>query len=229
MPEEVRGAPEPGKEQGMYWEREGGHPTKRRMGPEDLPIPKGEGYIQTRWDLCIGCGVCEMVCSHGHFRVMNRDYSRIRIYRYLLPVPKSVQNVCAHCPPRERECEKACPLKPSAIHYDEKNFHMTVDSQRCATSGCHKECMTGCPAQVPHPSPDGKSVIVCDLCEENGVRQPRCVAVCPFYALEFLKPQFPSHLDRIHPDEKAEALSRRFYPLKRNQIQLQPDEVWKER
>ncbi|MDP2718363.1 MAG: 4Fe-4S binding protein [Dehalococcoidia bacterium] len=197
-----------------------------RMGPEDLPTPKGVGYIQSRWDLCTGCGACEMACSQGHFGVMDREYSRIRIFRYFLPLPKSVQNVCAHCPRDERECQKACPLDPPAIFYDDKNFHMTVDVERCADSGCHYECMTGCPAEVPRGIPGQKGVMVCNLCERDGIRQPRCVDICPNYALEFLSPKFPQHLDRNHPDEKAKALARRLYPLKGDQIQRQPEEIW---
>lgn len=222
-------APEAAKPEGLYFDRPPTPPGKRRLGPEDLPPPKGVGYIQTRWDLCVGCGMCEMACSSGHFGEMNRELSRIRIYRYLIPIPKSVQNVCAQCSSRERECQKACPLNPPAISYDDQKFHVVVDAARCASSGCHQECRQGCPAQVPHPSPNGKSVIMCDLCEEQGERHPRCVGVCPYYALEFAAPRFPQHLDRNHPDEKAEALARRLYPLRKNQVQLQPEEVWGEK
>ena len=36
--------------------------TKKGWGIEDLPFPKGVGYVQTRWDLCIGCGLCVTGC-----------------------------------------------------------------------------------------------------------------------------------------------------------------------
>lgn len=226
LPEPVKKVPRTIEEAAAQGAKKAAPETVWRMGAEDLPKPKGVGYIQARWDLCTGCGACEMACAVGHFGIMNREYSRIRIYRYSLPLPKAVQNVCAHCPKEERECQKACPLSPPAIHYDDKNFHMIVDADRCATSGCHKECMTGCPAQSPRPTPDGKAVMVCNLCERDGIRNPRCVDICPAYALEFASPKFPQHLDRVHPDEKAKALARRLYPLKEDQIQRQPDEVW---
>ncbi len=226
MPEEPKKSFKTVEERASQKESKSASQTVWRMGVEDLPKPKGVGYIQTRWDLCTGCGACEMACSQGHFGVMDREYSRIRVFRYFLPLPKSVQNVCSHCPKEERECQKACPLDPPAIHYDDKNFHMTVDVDRCAVSGCHKECLTGCPAQAPRPTPGGKSAMVCNLCERDGVRQPRCVDICPSGALEFSAPKFPQHLDRNHPDEKAKALARRLYPLKEDLIQKQPEEVW---
>lgn len=195
-------------------------------GRENLPFPVGVAYIQTRWDLCIGCGMCEIACSMYHHGVINRELSRIRIYRYLTPLPKSVQNVCAQCREEERECQKACPVDPPVIHYDEKKFHMVVDADRCLGYKCSK-CKKACPAEVPrfYP-PQYDYAMICDLCEKDGERRPQCVEVCPVNALEFLPPLFPQHLDRIHPDEKAECLSKRLYPLVGDKLQRSPNEVW---
>ncbi len=121
---------------------------KEGWGRENLPCPSGVGQIQMRWDLCTGCGTCEMACSLKHFGVINRELSRIRIYRYLLPIPKSVQNVCCQCSEKERECQKACPLDPPVISYDKEKFHMVVDKERCLGSSC-AQCQEACPAQVP--------------------------------------------------------------------------------
>jgi len=199
---------------------------KKGWGIEDLPFPNGVAYIQTRWELCIGCGMCEIACSMYHYGVINRELSRIRIYRYLTPLPKSVQNVCVQCPEQERECEKACPLDPPAIHYDNKLFHMKVDSNRCTGYKCAR-CQKSCGAQVPHfYTPEHDYALVCDLCERHGERRPQCVEICPSYALEFMNPGFPQHLERIHPDEKAECLSKRLYPLSKDRIQKSPEEIW---
>jgi ferredoxin len=86
--------------------------NKKGWGIENLPFPKGLALIEARWDLCIGCGFCEVACSMFHYGIINRELSRIRVYRYLLPAPKSVQNVCCQCSDQERECQKACPLDP---------------------------------------------------------------------------------------------------------------------
>ncbi|MCL5959280.1 MAG: 4Fe-4S dicluster domain-containing protein [Chloroflexi bacterium] len=195
-------------------------------GVENLPFPEGVAYIQPRWDLCIGCGACEMACSMYHYGVINRELSRIRIYRYLTPLPKSVQNVCSQCAEPERECQKACPLDPPAIYYDAQRQHMTVDTEECLGHDC-AGCLDACPAKVPYfYPPDHDYPLTCDLCEADGERKPQCVEICPTSALEYMKPQFPQHLERIHPDEKAERLSRRLYPLQKYKILRSPEDIW---
>ncbi len=200
--------------------------AKEGWGVENVPFPKGIAYIQARWDLCIGCGMCEIACSMYHYGVINRELSRIRIYRYLTPLPKSVQNVCVQCREEERECQKACPISPPAIYYDKTVHHMRVDIDSCLGASCGA-CREACPADVPrfYP-PEYDYALVCDLCEKDGERWPQCVEVCPSYALEYLTPKFPQHLERIHPDEKAECLSKRLYPLAKDKIQKPPEEVW---
>ena len=201
---------------------------KSGWGVENFPNPPGVGLIQARWDLCIGCGACEAACTLFHYGDINRELSRIRIYRYHLPIPKSVQNTCCQCAQEERECEKACPLDPPVIHYDKEKFHMTVDADRCLGSSC-RQCADACPAAVPrfYP-PEHDSCQVCDLCERDGVRKPQCVEACPAYALEYMAPQFPQHLERIHPDEKAAYLAKRLYPLPKDRIQRPPEEIWED-
>jgi carbon-monoxide dehydrogenase iron sulfur subunit len=199
---------------------------KAGWGIENLPYPKGVALIMARWDLCISCGVCEMACSMSHYGVINRELSRIRIFRYLLPVPKSVQNVCCQCAEQERECQKACPLDPPAIYYEGNEYHMNVNNDTCLGSSC-AQCQKACPAHVPiYYPPEHDYPLVCDLCYRNGVRTPQCVEVCPSYALEFMEPTFPQHLQRIHPDEKAECIAKRLYPLPKDKIQKSPEEIW---
>lgn len=200
--------------------------VKTGWGIENLPYPKGVALVMARWDLCIGCGACEMVCSMFHHGVINRGLSRIRIYRYQTPVPKSVQNVCCQCAVEERECQKACPIDPPSIYYDDEEKHMTVNKETCLGSSCAR-CQEACPAHVPvfYP-PEHDHPLVCDLCYRDGARKPRCVEICPSYALEFMEPTFPQHLQRVHPDEKAEALARRLYPLTGDRIQQSPEEIW---
>ncbi len=197
-----------------------------QWGIEDLPDPQGVAYISTRWDLCIGCGGCEIACSMFHFGTINRHLSRIRIFRYMLPLPKSVPAVCCQCSQEERECEKACPNDPPVIYYDEAVQHMVVDQERCLGESCAM-CRDACPAAIPGFYPEEQDcAMVCDLCESDGQRRPQCVEICPTQALEFIAPKFPRHLERIHPDEKAGGLAKRLYPLSPDRVMPLPEEVW---
>lgn len=198
---------------------------KSGWGVENISYPKGVALIEARWDLCIGCGACEMACSLFHHGVINRELSRIRIFRYLLPLPKSVQNVCCQCSDQERECQKACPLDPPAIYYDDEKFHMNTNPDTCLGSSC-AQCQEACPANVPiFCPPQHDYSMVCDLCYKDGVRRPQCVEICPTSALEFLQPAFPQHMQRIHPDEKAECLAQRLFPLPKDKIQKPVEEI----
>ncbi len=174
---------------------------------------KGVAYISQRWDLCVSCGLCEVACSMFHHEVINRELSRVRVYRYFTPLPKGFPVICCQCRREERECEKACPIKPPVIHYDEEDHHMKVDIDRCLGKKCGR-CRQACPAQIPRFYPPlANYSIVCDLCEKDGERKPQCVIVCPTGALEFKSPEFPQHMERIHPNERAEIIAKKFYPL----------------
>ena len=199
---------------------------EKGWGLEKISFPEGIAYISARWDLCVGCGACEIACSMYHHGTINRELSRIRIYRYILPLPKSVQNVCSQCGAEERECQKACPEDPPVIHYDEDLKHMVVDKDRCLGSDCG-QCSEACPADVPrfYP-PENNYSMVCDLCEKEGQRQPQCVEICPTQALEYVAPQFPQHLERIHPDQKASFLAKRLHPLSADKVMRLPGEIW---
>lgn len=199
---------------------------KEGWGKENLPYPEGVGYITTRWDLCIGCGACEIACSMAHYGVINRELSRIRIYRYLIPVPKSVQSVCTQCAEKERACQNACPEDPPVIYFDDELLRMVVDEDRCLGSDCGL-CRDDCPAEIPrfYP-PEHDFPLVCNLCETDGQRRPQCVEICPTQALEFMAPKFPQHLERIHPDQKAALLAKRLYPLPEDRVIRLPEEIW---
>jgi Fe-S-cluster-containing hydrogenase component 2 len=209
-------------------------PLRAGWGADNAPYPDGLAHVKPKVELCVGCGICEMECSMFHFGVINRRLSRIRIHKYLLPLPKSIQSVCVQCQPKEnRECEKACPLDPPAIRFDENTLHMKVDTDRCLGSKCNK-CAEACGADVIHYyPPDHDYALVCDLCEKNGERRPRCVDVCPSNALEYM-PAFsvtpltvktpgyatgpPSYYFRIHPDKNAELWSKRLHPLPKDKV-----------
>jgi Fe-S-cluster-containing hydrogenase component 2 len=190
-------------------------------GMENYPYPaKGVAYIECDELKCVGCGICQMACSMRHHGVINKDLSRIQVRKYLVPLPKAVQVVCVQCEPEERECEKACPLKTKAIHYDKETQHMVVDQERCLGQKCLL-CMKACPAGAIRTYPAVlPKPFVCDLCdpENTGNRKPSCVDVCPYNALYYRSSLDKSGIMmhdvlRIHPDEKAELIRKRLYPM----------------
>jgi len=194
-------------------------------GQENYPYPVGPAYIECEEMKCVGCGICQMACSMKHFGVINKELARIQVRKYLLPLPKAVQVTCLQCQDEERECEKACPVKPPAIYFDQKTLHMVVDEDRCLGVKCGK-CREACSAEAVrfYPAMSPKA-FVCDLCDNGnkGDRKPECVNVCPYGALYFkstaVRFDYWIHdIMRKHADEKAELISKRLYPLQRKSM-----------
>jgi carbon-monoxide dehydrogenase iron sulfur subunit len=192
---------------------------KTGWGIDNIPYPEGAALICTRDLLCVGCGICELACAFKHHGVLNRELSRISIHKRMTPVSKSLQTVCAQCGPEERRCEGACPQDPPVIRFDEEGQHMTVDADRCLGEACGR-CAEACGGDaIRFYPPEHDYAIVCDLCEEGGVRRPVCVDVCPRQALEYMAvrgyPYLKSsqHLWRIGVEEKTELIHKRTYPL----------------
>ena len=103
-------------------------------GREVYPPPTGVAFIDSDVMKCVGCGLCAEACSMKHFGVINKDFSRIHVRKFLLPLPKAIIVTCSQCQAEERPCEEACPVTPPAIHFDDKTLHMVVDEETC--TGC---------------------------------------------------------------------------------------------
>lgn len=198
------------------------HPPEPVWGREVYPPPRAEAFIDCDVMKCIGCGLCAEACSMQHYGVINKDYARIYLRNFLLPIPKAVTVTCSQCQAEERLCQKACPESPPAIYFNEKTLHMAIDNDRCtACLLCRDACATEA-IRVNNDVSD--KPFVCDLCdtENTGERNPRCVKICPTTAL-----YYHNRVERIRPlrdasrkssDEKAAMISKRLYPLTRNSI-----------
>jgi Fe-S-cluster-containing hydrogenase component 2 len=190
-------------------------------GVENYPYPQGPAFIECDEMKCVGCGICQMACSMKHFGVINKELARIQVRKYLLPLPKAVQVTCVQCAAEERECQKACPVSPPAIHFDDKTLHMVIDMESCLGEDC-LQCREACSAKAVriYPAVSPKP-FVCDLCDtaNTGERDPQCINVCPYNALYFVRSTdhrfgyAPQHILRKHADEKADLIARRMYPL----------------
>ena len=206
------------------------HPPKVQSMPvwgrEVYPPPPGVGFIESNDMKCVGCGLCAEACSMQHFGVINKDFSRIYVRKFLLPMPKAIVVTCAQCQAEERPCEKACPVTPPAIYFDEKTLHMVINEDTC--TGCLL-CQEACGTEAIHFNQDVSDIpFVCDLCDtqNTGERDPQCVKICPTTAL-----YFHNREDRGRPlrdtfrrstDEKAEMIAKRLYPLTRDSIAYPP-------
>jgi Fe-S-cluster-containing hydrogenase component 2 len=196
------------------------HPAAQVWGREIYPLPKGEAFIDADVMKCTGCGLCAEACSMHHFGVINKDFTRIYVRNFLLPLPKAIIVTCSQCQEEERLCEKACPVSPPAIYFDKHSLHMVVDTDRC--TGC-LSCRDACATEAIRFKP-----LICDLCdkENRGDRDPQCVKICPATAL-----YYHNRVERIRPlrdssrkssDEKANMVARRLYPLTRDSIAYPP-------
>jgi Fe-S-cluster-containing hydrogenase component 2 len=200
--------------------------SKTGWGKENYPYPRGAAHIECDEMKCVGCGICQTACAMKHFGVMNKELARIQVRKYLLPLPKAVQVTCVQCPSAERECEKACPVSPPAIHFDKQSLHMVVDAGSCLGSSC-LQCRDACPAKAVASYPATTDIpFVCDLCDtsNSGHRDPQCINICPCGALDYVQSADQRYaylfqdITRIHADRKAEMIAKRLYPLKKNTV-----------
>jgi len=127
---------------------------------------------------CVGCRVCEAVCSLSNEGEFNPEKARIRVIRsfeegilYKNPV------FCMHC--EEPYCQAVCPA--SAISRDERNANI-VDEKKCI--GC-KLCEIACPVGAVTVRSDKHAAIKCNLCANDD--EPQCAKFCYSGALRFIE------------------------------------------
>jgi Fe-S-cluster-containing dehydrogenase component len=200
--------------------------TEPAWGREVYPPPEGVAFIDSDVMKCCGCGLCAQACSMHHYGVINKDYARIYMCKYLLPLPKAIIVTCSQCQLEERLCEKACPVIPPAIYFDEESLHMVIDEDRC--TGC-LACQKACDTEAIRFNQDvSNKPFVCDLCDTNntGERNPQCVQICPTTALYFHNRDERGRplrdMSRRSSDEKAKMVAKRLYPLTRESIAYPP-------
>jgi Fe-S-cluster-containing hydrogenase component 2 len=129
--------------------------------------------------LCVGCGVCEVMCSLYHEGTLGQALARSHIVRHPFTAKHS-HITCQQC--SSPSCFFACPLKDRAMRIDETTRTAYVDEDEC--SGCGI-CVHACPFDPPRIKikAEKKVAFKCDLCRgrESG---PICIEYCPFQALK---------------------------------------------
>jgi TPP-dependent indolepyruvate ferredoxin oxidoreductase alpha subunit len=129
-------------------------------------------FVNCNPEKCVGCDICEYICSLEKERTFNPVKSRIRAVRL---DPLSVLAVtCRAC--KDAPCVVVCPR--DALKQSAENGTIKVDNDKCDGCGwCIQTCQYG--AITIHP--ENKKAIVCDTCEGD----PKCIQWCPENALSF--------------------------------------------
>jgi len=143
-----------------------------------LPSTSKYEYIACDPEKCVGCQICEYVCSHNKTGEFNTFRSRIRTVREHKILMTAV--ACRTC--EDAPCVIACPR--DALTQDPDTGVIRVDAGRC--DGC-AWCIEACDFGAISINPRTKLAEICDLCEdeEDG---PQCVKWCPKEALELTIP-----------------------------------------
>ena len=134
---------------------------------------------------CVGCRLCEMVCSLVHEHECSTTKSRIRIFRDE-EFGNNLISLCIQC--ADAYCIESCPVE--ALHRDEETGVVIVDDKLC--NGC-EACIEACPLGALFLDREKDIVFKCDLCGGD----PECVKVCSREAL------IVKDVDPASPDRKS--------------------------
>lgn len=120
-------------------------------------------------DKCVGCRVCEIVCSAYHLKKFAPNRARLTVRR-----PDEVTmaiDYCHHC--KNAPCSKACPVdafyEVAGVQY--------IDSDKCIECG---NCVEACPFDAVMIDANLGTAIKCDLCDGNVY----CSKFCPQGVIE---------------------------------------------
>jgi len=142
------------------------------------PSTSKHEYITCDPNECIGCQICEYICSYTKTGEFNTYRSRIRTVRgHKILMTAVACRTCENAP-----CVIACPR--DALEQDPETGVVHVDAGRC--DGC-AWCIEACDFGAISINPTEKLAEICNLCEdlEEG---PQCVKWCPKDALELTIP-----------------------------------------
>ncbi len=127
-------------------------------------------HVECDNDKCVGCDICEYVCSFEKEKVFNPLKSRIRSVRIGQTLNTAV--TCKGC--KDAPCITACP--EDALVQSMETGAIIVDEEKC--KGCDW-CLEACKYGAITLHPNTHKAIVCDTCGGD----PKCIPLCPESAL----------------------------------------------
>ncbi len=134
---------------------------------------------------CYACLSCVVECSYRRAgAAANAPLNAVNFSQagcgVLAVESEPVPLVCHQC--EDAPCLAVCPS--GAIYRETEEGPILLARERCI--GC-KACIVACPFGMVRLTPDGKTVIKCDICADRLARglEPVCVASCPPGAIEF--------------------------------------------
>jgi TPP-dependent indolepyruvate ferredoxin oxidoreductase alpha subunit len=129
--------------------------------------------VQCDSDKCVGCDICEYVCSFEKEGVFNPLKSRIRSVRMNVTFNTAITcKACINAP-----CVAACP--EDALNQSKQTGTVTVDEAKCkGCDWCIEACQYG--ALTLHPTTH--KPLICDACGGD----PKCIPACPESALSLM-------------------------------------------
>jgi len=140
---------------------------------------------------CIGCRLCEAVCSLNRTGKIIPEESCITVRRDV-EKDQCALEVCLQC--SDKPCLDGCLVK--AISVNQSTGAVSILEDKC--DGCGK-CIAACPNHaIKALGPEGVSR-VCDLCGGD----PLCAKVCPTGAISF------EDLDDVSKDRQKLTLERK--------------------
>ncbi len=138
---------------------------------EIFEVPR-EGKLRLRANSknCVGCLICETVCTQWHNTTFGINRSRLRIASKPIEQepPLNKVFVCTLC----EKCITAC--EPGALFSNEKGY-IELKHDLCNHCGT---CAEVCPQKVIWFDEE-QFPVICDLCEGN----PQCVRWCKYDAI----------------------------------------------